>query len=359
MRSLYKRIAAVMVFILFALSNFWYATAAREEFIVRNSTLRFYNGTDTDVVIPNDMGITAIGMGAFSENEDLRSVVIPDGVEMIGDYAFADCGNLKSVNLPDGLLIIGRGAFSNCYGFSSGNALRLPKGLMSIGDGAFNYCMTLSEIYIPNSVTWIGASAFAQGKFPPPAIHGTLYSTAYDYVKEYNLDPPTQGRYTTAFYVEAQPGAVKLNIDGAVCEVAAYNIDGTNFVRPRDIASLFNGSEKQFNVVFERIQIDEYYYKTYLTLFPNTQYDFVGGELEPLHGTATISTLLRNTTDSDTGHIRLSDGSSLNDTVDFVLIDGNYYACLRDIAEVIDFAVEWDEDARVIRLDTEKWYSQA
>lgn len=85
------------------------------EFVVNEEgVLIAYNGEGGDVVIPDDMGITAINNSVFATNETLTSVVIPDGVTRIGKAAFMDCVNLKSVTIPEGLTTILSEAFSGC-----------------------------------------------------------------------------------------------------------------------------------------------------------------------------------------------------------------------------------------------------
>jgi len=59
-----------------------------------------YNGSSSVVVIPsttNGLPVTSIGDGAFSGNDNLTSVTIPDSVTGIGDGAFESCTSLTSV----------------------------------------------------------------------------------------------------------------------------------------------------------------------------------------------------------------------------------------------------------------------
>ena len=68
------------------------------EFIVTDGVLKKYNGSRSDVVIPDR--ITRIGGGAFIRNDVIKSVVIPKSVREIGDYAFAYCTSLSKVTCP-------------------------------------------------------------------------------------------------------------------------------------------------------------------------------------------------------------------------------------------------------------------
>ena len=79
--------------------------------------LESYDGNETELEIPaviGDMEITTIGWGAFAGNENITSVVIPEGVVVIDGTAFEDCVNLETVVLPESLMGIGGYAFRNC-----------------------------------------------------------------------------------------------------------------------------------------------------------------------------------------------------------------------------------------------------
>ena len=47
----------------------------------------------------DDLPVTSIGYGAFSDCSNLKSVTIPDSVTSIGDYAFCRCSILTSVTI--------------------------------------------------------------------------------------------------------------------------------------------------------------------------------------------------------------------------------------------------------------------
>lgn len=118
--------------------------------------------------------VTVIGKNAFSGCLSLSgNLVIPNTIEEIKAGAFYDCsgftGNLvipNSVtkmnidNSPQGTV---PGAFENCTGFNG--YLDLSDSLEIIGDaqggGCFSGCVNLTGVLvIPNSVTYVGESAF-------------------------------------------------------------------------------------------------------------------------------------------------------------------------------------------------------
>lgn len=47
--------------------------------------------------------VTAIGRHAFCLRENLKSVIIPNGVRFIGDEAFGECDKLTDIVLPDSI----------------------------------------------------------------------------------------------------------------------------------------------------------------------------------------------------------------------------------------------------------------
>ena len=150
----------------------------------------FFNCSSlTSVTIPNS--VTSIGNYAFYDCSGLTSVTIPNSVTSIGNYAFYGCGGLTSVHItdleawcntsfsdnplnyahhlymngeeikdlviPNGVTSIGQSAFSGCSNFTS---VTIPNSVASIGDFAFSGCSGLTSVTIPNSVTSIGREAF-------------------------------------------------------------------------------------------------------------------------------------------------------------------------------------------------------
>ena len=80
-------------------------------FIIKNGVLTEYVGRKTDVVVPD--GVAVIGEKAFFM-QNIRSVVLPQGVKTVMNSAFSFCRELVSVQLPPGLVEIGACAFMNC-----------------------------------------------------------------------------------------------------------------------------------------------------------------------------------------------------------------------------------------------------
>ncbi|MDE7140857.1 MAG: leucine-rich repeat domain-containing protein, partial [Treponemataceae bacterium] len=114
--------------------------------VIRNGVLVGYNGSETDIVIPD--GVTVIGNGAFAGNAALTGVEIPAGVTSIGDGAFSGCAALTGVEIP--------------------------ATVTTIGADAFKGCTDLADMTIPATVTTIGKDALACGNLGTITFAGTV-----------------------------------------------------------------------------------------------------------------------------------------------------------------------------------------
>ena len=116
-----------------------------------------FNGCQNleSVMLPESL--TTLGSEAFSSCKSLRAVKIPSGVTAIPDFCFYGCSSLKSVTIPEGVTAIGDHAFGSCCL----NALTLPESLEKIGISAFYYNRVLRSVNIPAKVKKIEEQAFS------------------------------------------------------------------------------------------------------------------------------------------------------------------------------------------------------
>ena len=114
-----------------------------------------YNYENIKTVIISN-GITSISNHAFNGCYRLTSVTIPNGVQRIGHWAFHSCSNvgLTSITIPGSVQTIGELAFSGCSYLSS---FTIPASVTSIGSDAFRDCTNLTHVYCyadPENLTW-------------------------------------------------------------------------------------------------------------------------------------------------------------------------------------------------------------
>lgn len=104
-------------------------------------------------------GIKSIGWSAFSGCRYLTSVTIPNSVKYIGEEAFLFCSRLTNISIPNSVTSIGSSAFYEC---SSLTSLEIPNGVTKIENSVFYHCTNLTCITIPDHITSIGNYAFCQ-----------------------------------------------------------------------------------------------------------------------------------------------------------------------------------------------------
>jgi len=143
-----------------------------------------------------------------------------------------------------------------------------------------------------------------------------------------------------AVVVTATPTNSKVMVDGKNVAFEAYNIDGNNFFKLRDLAMAINGSSKQFQVGWDGAN-------NAINLTTNVAYTPDGKELViSENSTAKEATLTASKIYLNGEEVQLT---AYN-------IGGNNYFKLRDIGRIIDFAVTWDGDLNMIGLDTSNGY---
>ena len=113
----------------------------------------------TGVSIPDT--VTDVGEGAFSGCGSLQQIVLPDSVESIGCLAFNSCTSLCGVTLPAGLTRIEMSTFSNDVSL---HHIDIPEGVTYIADGAFGNCR-LEEVTLPAGLEEICYGSFTHNLF--------------------------------------------------------------------------------------------------------------------------------------------------------------------------------------------------
>jgi len=138
----------------------------------------------------------------------------------------------------------------------------------------------------------------------------------------------------------AKPTASTVLVNGENVAFDAYNIDGSNYFKLRDIALTLSGTEKQFDVGWDGAS-------NAISLTSSKPYTAVGGEMTGKGA--------GNKTPAPSDSKIILDGKEVRSTA--YNIEGNNYFKLRDIAEAFDFSVVWDGARNTIVIDTSKGYT--
>ncbi|MBQ3054683.1 MAG: hypothetical protein IJC88_01105 [Oscillospiraceae bacterium] len=131
-------------------------------------------------------------------------------------------------------------------------------------------------------------------------------------------------------------------IDGSSRPFTAYNINGNNYFKLRDIAYVLNGTLKQFDVRWNSATNS-------IELLGGRQYTPVGGEC------STFYSYKRPVAKPTNSSVSLN-GRKLALTA--YNIDGNNYFKLRDLGKALNFSVEWNEANQSISVESAYGYSE-
>ena len=193
------------------------------EYVIMGGLLSKYLGTDTEVVIPDN--VTTIGENAFAEARHVETIIIPDsvtaigkkimgnvytwndepkpqlkklvignGVSEIGEEAFSDCEKLAEITFGKGLKEIGTKAFAGCTGLT---AIDLSStAITEVKQEAFRGCYNVKKLVLPEAVEFIDRDAFGGiyvGKISLPKsvrkVERSSFSGASELVVYDNIDP--------------------------------------------------------------------------------------------------------------------------------------------------------------------------
>lgn len=121
-------------------------------------------GLKAKYVLSADGTLTISGTGEITNTnwssfkEQVKKVVIEDGIINIPDYAFSTHTNLSEVVMADSIQTIGTYAFRGC---SLLNKVNIPKRMSELQNKMFEDCLSLTSIVIPDNIKKIGNEVFA------------------------------------------------------------------------------------------------------------------------------------------------------------------------------------------------------
>jgi hypothetical protein len=167
----------------------------------------------------------------YLDGEEIKDLVIPDGLNSIRDKTFYSCSSITSVTIPNSVSSIGAAAFAYCSGLTS---LTIPDRVTSIGSGAFYRCSGLKSITSLNKT--------------PPTITITTFTGCYS-VK---LLVP-KGRKTAyqnaenwKFFkkiVEIDPTGIENIILDEEINSPVYDLNGRKLKNPQKGINIINGKK--------------------------------------------------------------------------------------------------------------------
>lgn len=126
-------------------------------------------------------------------------------------------------------------------------------------------------------------------------------------------------------------------VNGVAHSFHAYNINGNNYFKLRDVAFVLNGTGRQFGLTWDGTQ-------NAIFLTPGQSYAAVGGEMQAGQGGSPKTAVPTNSA------VYLN-GEKVS--VMAYNIDGNNFFKLRDLATQLGFRVDWDEQTRSIGIWTD------
>lgn len=152
--------------------------------------IKSYIGEESLIEIPSEIDgrkITAIGEGAFKNNEYIEKVIIPEGITSIGKSAFAGCISLEEAVLPESCISIGRSAFEECKALRT---INLPQGMTVLERKVFKNCVSLEKLELPEKIVKIddealrNCSSINELKLPEGLVYlgkECLYACGFNY----------------------------------------------------------------------------------------------------------------------------------------------------------------------------------
>ena len=161
-------------------------------------------------------GVTSIGAWAFYRCSSLTSVTIGNSVTSIGERAFSYCSGLTSVTIPNSVTSIGEWAFSDC---SSLPSVTIGNSVTSIGSGAFSNCSGLQKVVVPNIAAWCGIN-FGNYESNPLYYAHHIYSDENTEIKELVIPDGVTSIGSRAFY--GCSGLTSVTIGNGVTSIGQY-----------------------------------------------------------------------------------------------------------------------------------------
>ncbi len=136
--------------------------------------------------------------------------------------------------------------------------------------------------------------------------------------------------------ISATRSSADLRVDGNKVTINGYTVNDANYFKIRDIAMLLSNTNKSFNVEWDSTN-------NAIKIVPDADYVPIGGELS--NDIGEYLDVIENSTP-----IYINDKET---AITAYNINGSSYFKIRDIADAVDFEIEWDGEAQTINIITE------
>ena len=143
-------------------------------------------GSTEDVEMPGKrigLPVTVIEKDVFSDNDNIRKVVVPGSVQTIGEMTFFDCGSLETIYVEPGVREIAAYAFAECGNL---HTAQLPDSVCFIDKSAFGgagyeFCIWSAEdSYAHDFAVANGICCAAAGEYEYKEDNGSVAITGYN-----------------------------------------------------------------------------------------------------------------------------------------------------------------------------------
>ena len=249
---------------------------------------------------------TAITHNDFASNGLVEFFAVPDFITHVDNHTFMDFRALQTIVVHEDV------------GY--------------IGDRAFLGCESLRHVYIFSRDVQIHHWAFFSGWdvdfniYDNITLYGFAGSTVEAFARNHQIN--------FVPLAETASPASTIFVNGRRWAFEAYNIGGNNFFRLRDIAFALNGTNQQFSVDWDTA-------RNAISITTGNPYTVVGGEMTGIRAAVASPS-------STTARIYIDDRAVQLTAYN---INGNNFFRLRDIAQALNFSLQWDA-ATGIMLDT-------
>ena len=182
-------------------------------------------------------------------------------------------------------------------------------------------------------ISAIGAAAAEEPAQPVPAAGQTMQTATDGEQTEtaLGIDQPV----TRASAIRVVASTHKVQVNGESVSPQAYNIDGYNYFKLRDVAYLLRGTASAFDVTWDSA-------KNAVNIVSGEDYTVIGGEMT----VASVSTLRVQESTSKV----LLDGSGIS--IKGYNINGNNYYKIADVSGALGFTAAFESATRTVQITT-------